>query len=260
MTENNDRQKMWYEEMFEDYGEKYDQESFTHGTVGECDFIENEIDFNKQAKILDIGCGTGRHTLELTRRGYNVTGIDLSERQVGIAREKALKENLEVRFIKADARELDFQNEFDMAIMLCEGGFPLMETDEMNFMILQNAAKALREGGKLIFTTLNGLFPMVHSVQDFVNENSENGNALSETSSFDFMTFRDYNRTSIIDDNGKKKEYDCNERYYTPPEITWLLKSLGFKNINIFGAKLGAFSRNDKLTTADFEMLVIAEK
>jgi hypothetical protein len=53
---------------------------------------------------------------------------------------------------------------------------------------------------------------------------------------------------------------ECNERYYVPSEITWLLKSLEFKKIDIYGAKLGAFSRNDKLTTEDFEMLVIAEK
>jgi len=44
-----------------------------------------------------------------------------------------------------------------------------------------------------------------------------------------------------------------------PSEITWLLKSLGYKNIDIFGARLGAFSREHKLTTNDFEMLVIAE-
>jgi hypothetical protein len=74
------------------------------------------------------------------------------------------------------------------------------------------------------------------------------------------MTFRDYNITQVIDDSGVKKELECNERYYVPSEITWMLKSLVLKNIDIFGAKLGAFSRNDKLTTEDYEMLVIAEK
>ena len=74
------------------------------------------------------------------------------------------------------------------------------------------------------------------------------------------MTFRDFNITEIEDDLGNKKELKCNERYYVPSEITWLLKSLGYKTIEIFGAKLGAFSRQDKLTTKDFEMLVIAEK
>jgi hypothetical protein len=74
------------------------------------------------------------------------------------------------------------------------------------------------------------------------------------------MTFRDHNITEIEDDNGKKKRLACNERYYVPSEITWLLKSLGYKKIEIFGAKLGAFSRNDELTTEDFEMLVVAEQ
>ncbi|MHC4344187.1 MAG: class I SAM-dependent methyltransferase, partial [Planctomycetota bacterium] len=70
----------------------------------------------------------------------------------------------------------------------------------------------------------------------------------------------DHNITEFIDDSGNKKSLNCNERYYVPSEISWLLKSLNFKTINIFGAKLGAFSRNDELTTEDFEMLVIAEK
>ena len=68
----------WYEELFEDYAEKYDKEAFTRGTVGECDFIEKEIAGAKTARILDIGCGTGRHAIELARRGYAVVGIDLS--------------------------------------------------------------------------------------------------------------------------------------------------------------------------------------
>jgi hypothetical protein len=74
------------------------------------------------------------------------------------------------------------------------------------------------------------------------------------------MTFRDHCTTHIEDDLGHKKELICNERYYVPSEINWLLKTLNFKTIDIFGAKLGAFTRNDKLTTEDYEMLVIAEK
>ena len=69
--------KQWYESLFENYGLKYDNEIFTQGTIGECDFIEIEIKSNKNLKILDIGCGTGRHSIELTKRGYQVTGIDL---------------------------------------------------------------------------------------------------------------------------------------------------------------------------------------
>jgi hypothetical protein len=52
---------------------------------------------------------------------------------------------------------------------------------------------------------------------------------------------------------------NCNERYYVPSEITWLLKSLEFSEIGIYGCEIGAFSRDDELTTEKYEMLVIAE-
>ena len=252
--------KQWYEALFENYGQKYDDESFTQGTIGECDFIENELKFDKSLKILDVGCGTGRHSIELSKRGYKISGIDFSESQLARAREKANNEKLSIDFLKCDARNLPFDHEFDVAIMLCEGGFPLMETDEMNFEILKNVTKSLKSKGRFIFTTLNGLFPLYHSVEEFCDSTSEKGNATYRSNTFDLMTFRDFNITEFEDDNGNKKTLACNERYYVPSEITWLLKSLGYQKIEIFGAKLGAFSRTDKLTTEDFEMLVVAEK
>jgi 2-polyprenyl-3-methyl-5-hydroxy-6-metoxy-1,4-benzoquinol methylase len=252
--------KQWYESLFENYGKKYDLECFTQGTIGECDFIEKEINFDKNLSILDLGCGTGRHSIELAKRGYKVIGVDLSESQLQRAREKATEQKVCIDFIQGDARNLPYQNQFDLVIMLCEGAFPLMETDEMNFQILKNTFNSLHQGGKLIFTTLNGLFPLFHSVKDFLASQTLDGNAICEKNSFDLMTFRDINMTTFEDDLGNKKELRCNERYYVPSEITWLLKSLEFEPIDIFGAKLGAFSRSEKLTTDDFEMLVIAQK
>ena len=172
--------KQWYESLFEKYGVKYDKEIFTQGTIGECNFIEEEISYNKSSRILDIGCGTGRHSIELAKRGYNLTSVDLSDSQLERAKQKASKEKVKIDFRKADARELNFNNEFDLVIMLCEGAFPLMETDEMNYRILQNAAAALREKGKLIFTTLNRLFPLFHSVKDFITANTKEGNGVYE--------------------------------------------------------------------------------
>ena len=252
--------KQWYESLFEDYGQTYDSESFTQGTIGECDFIEREFDYNKSFKILDVGCGTGRHSIELAKRGYKITGIDLSESMLQKAKDKAKSYNLDIEFQKHDARNLPFNKDFDIAIMLCEGGFPLMETDEMNFEILNNVTKSLKKKGRFIFTTLNGLFPLYHSVEQFCDSTTGEGNATYRSNTFDLITFRDHNITEFVDDNGNKKTLDCNERYYVPSEITWLLKTLGFTTVEIYGARLGAFSRNDKLTTEDFEMLVIAEK
>ena len=248
--------KQWYEELFQDYADKYDSESYTSGTLGEVDFIEEEAGYNKDFRILDIGCGTGRHSIELARRGYNVTGIDLSESQLNKAKTNAEKENLKIDFLIKDARDFNFNGSFDLAIMICEGAFPLMETDEMNYSILENAFSSLKPGGRFIFTTLNGLFPLFHSVKEFMDRESEQGQYSGM--SFDLMTFRDHSVYETEDDKGNKKVLNCNERYYVPSEITWLLKSLGFKRIYIYGAKLGAFSRNDKLTTEDFEMLVVA--
>ena len=252
--------RQWYETLFENYAKTYDKESFTQGTSGEWDFLEQELNHNKLLKILDVGCGTGRHSIELTKRGYSVTGIDFSESQLASAREKAAKENLKIDFQKHNARNLPFNKEFDFAIMLCEGGFPLMETDDMNFEILKSVTKSLKEKSKFIFTTLNGLFPLFNSIEKFCAAVAMDDNATYHNNTFDLMTFRDHNTTKFVDDDGNKKTLESNERYYVPSEITWLLKSLSYNRIEIFGAKLGAFSCNNKLTTDDFEMLVIAEK
>jgi len=81
--------KQWYEELFENFADSYDREEFTKGTVGEVDFIEKEAGYDRLIKILDVGCGTGRHSIELATRGYCVTGIDLSEGQLAKARKVA---------------------------------------------------------------------------------------------------------------------------------------------------------------------------
>src|SRR6056297_124319 len=191
--------KQWYETLFENYARKYDAESFVQGTKGECDFLENEFNYNKDLQILDVGCGTGRHAIELTQRGYSVTGVDLSESMIDRAREKAAAQGLDIDFRQGDARRLPFENEFDVAIMLCEGGFPLMETDEMNFAILKSVTRALRSPGKFIFTTLNGLFPLYHPVEAFTEAAGEEGNAQYKSNTFDLMTFRDHHVTEIED-------------------------------------------------------------
>jgi SAM-dependent methyltransferase len=250
--------KKWYEALFTDYAEVYDKMFFTQGTLGECDFIESEIGGDRSVEILDIGCGTGRHAIELARRGYKVTGIDLSPSQIERARAKAAAAGVAPDFRVGDARALPFGPEFSLALMICEGAFPLMETDEMNFEILRRAARALRPGGKLIMTTLNGLFPLHHSIGQFEIEGL--AEATSEDQDFDLMTFRMRSKFKTRNDLGRPIELDCDERWYVPSELTWLLKQAGFASIEIFGARLGAFSRMDALTPDELEMLAVAVK
>jgi 2-polyprenyl-3-methyl-5-hydroxy-6-metoxy-1,4-benzoquinol methylase len=250
--------KQWYEELYENYGNTYDKESFTQGTEGEVAFIQKEIGCDKSKRILDVGCGTGRHSIELAKLGYKITGIDLSPAQIKRAKEKADEAGVDVDFHIMDARQLSYSSQFDLVIMLCEGGFTLMENDEMNYQILQNAGRALKNGGKLIFTTLNALFPLYHDVKNFIESHANESHMVDEV--FNLITFRESSSLEFTDDAGIKKTIQCSERFYTPSEITWYLKTLGFKKIDIFGSRLGAYSRNDKLTVEDFEMLVIAEK
>jgi 2-polyprenyl-3-methyl-5-hydroxy-6-metoxy-1,4-benzoquinol methylase len=250
--------KQWYESLFENYANTYEKEDFTKGTLQEVDFIEKEISFDHSKLILDVGCGTGRHSVELARRGYKVTGFDLSDDQLTKAHENAANANVKVEFFKQNACNFNYHATYDVALMLCEGSFPLMETDEMNYAILRNIFLSLKPGGKVIFTTLNGLFPLFHSVKDFMEENMVTGSVKVPT--FDLMTFRDHSEYTIADDDGNLRVLQCNERYYVPSEISWLIKSLGFSQIDIFGCTIGEYSRNIPLNTNHYEMLVIAEK
>jgi ubiquinone/menaquinone biosynthesis C-methylase UbiE len=248
----------WYEELFADFAKTYDKEVFTQGTLQEVGFIEREIGHNQQLKILDVGCGTGRHAVELARRGYEVTGIDLSEAQLSHAKEKAKNAGVSVRFLQRDARKSGFKDRFDLAIMLCEGGFSLMETDEENYAILSSCARALKPGGKFIFTCLNALFPLVNSFKDIVN--SETTSTQTPQNKFDVATLRSRSVLKAVDDSGRKMTLHCNERFYMPSELHWMLHSLGFKDINVFGCTVGKFRRRVKPSPEEFELLAIAVK
>lgn len=250
--------KPWYEDLFEDFAAAYDRQPFTQGTLAECDFLQAELGISPGMAILDVGCGTGRHAVELARRGYRVTGLDLSPAQLRRARLKARQAGVTVRFVRRDARRFRFARPFDAVIMLCEGGFPLMETDAENYRILACAARALRPGGRFVFTTLNALFPLAHSIREFTDAGS--AGVRTEAQSFDLMTFRDRSTVTVTDDSGRERTLRCSERYYAPSEIDWMLRSLGFDEIAIHGCATGEFRRGRPLTPDDFEMLVIARK
>ena len=244
--------QQWYETLFANYARQYDEEFYTQGTLGEVDFFEQELEQDRTRTILDIGCGTGRHAIELAARGYQVTGVDLSAAQLARARDKAAAAGVSVDFRQADARELTFAQAFDLAIMICEGAFPLMETDEMNYRILQGACRALKPGGKLLLTTLNALSPLARVAR----QSDDEGGA--DPATFELETFRSRSVLEFTDDDGVAQAINCSERYYAPCEIRWLLETLGMTNIGIYACELGRFSRERPPGFDDFEMLVIA--
>ena len=235
--------KQWYEELYEDY-HAFDDEPFAQRTISEVDFIEDVIDHDESRRILDIGCGNGRHALELSRRGYRVVGMDLSESMLARGRKIAAGENLNVEFFQRDARRLKIHEGFDVAIMLCEGAFSLMEEDEMDRSILANAFLALQPKGKLIMTAPNAVFKLTQPLDG----------------SFDPETFRETFKMDKKITDGRNKMLDCTQRYYTCPELNWLLQGVGFKRVEFFACTKAGYNRESKPDKNHFELGAIAFK
>ncbi|MEM5776196.1 MAG: methyltransferase domain-containing protein, partial [Anaerolineaceae bacterium] len=83
-----------WETFFDAYAPQYRDEPYVHNTKAEVDFIERKFELKPGMLILDAGCGTGRHSLEFARRGYHVTGVDLSGQMLAVAKQSAAAENL----------------------------------------------------------------------------------------------------------------------------------------------------------------------
>jgi len=139
----------WYREFFEEMGIEYEDYPFTKNTENEVKWMIREYLRDPEMKILDVGCGTGRHAISLATKGYrNITGIDLSRSMIKAAKEVAKRKNVQVDFRVCDARELPFINEFDAVLCLCEGAFGLLENDDENYKVLKAVQRSLRKDGQ----------------------------------------------------------------------------------------------------------------
>ena len=152
----------WFEEVAEHLGAAYLRYSFTYGTVREVDALIEALGLLPGQRILDVGCGPGRHAHEVARRGYEVVGIDISETFVALASEKAPDG---ASFVHGDARTMEFEAEFDAALSLCQGAFGLVggpEADPAVFdpdgVVLDRMAAALRPGGRIALTAFSAYF------------------------------------------------------------------------------------------------------
>jgi SAM-dependent methyltransferase len=109
-------------------------------------------------RILDLGCGTGRHSLELVRHGFSVVGVEISAELVEIAKRDAEEQGLQAEFVQADLRELDYDAEFDIVLNLNDGAVGYFETDEENHRTFEVISRALKPGGQNLIQVPNVLY------------------------------------------------------------------------------------------------------
>ena len=246
MTKRNE-----WEEFFNGHAPVYMDNSFTKNTVQEVDFLIQELNLPPGSHVLDIGCGTGRHAIELAKRGYQVTGVDISSGMLAEAEKAAKEAGTRVTLVHADATKFTSSESFDAAICLCEGAFCLLGKDddplEHDQKILHNICCVLKPGARLILTTLNGC----RMIRQFTQKDIENGR-------FNPVTMVEVSATEYDTPEGKKSVV-VRERGYIPTELVMLFRSTGFEVEHIGGGTAGNWGRRS-IDLDEMEVMVIARK
>ena len=228
----------WFEPLAEFMGPTYLRYSFTKGTVQEIDFLIDELHLSPGSSVLDVGCGPGRHSLELARRGYRVHGIDISQKFVDIASDQSVPG---ATFERMDARLMHFESEFDAVICLCQGAFGLMTAQAGDMSVLTNMSRALKPGGHLALSAFNSYF----AVKYF------------DSAVFDADTGVNHERTEIRNPDGRTEEVDLWTGCYTPRELRLMCADVGLDVLSIYSVDPGRY-RREAPTVESSEYLVVA--
>ncbi|MGI8827194.1 MAG: class I SAM-dependent methyltransferase [Chloroflexota bacterium] len=224
--------------------EAYLDYDFTHGTMDEVDFLVDLLQLPPGARILDVGCGPGRHSLELARRGFHPVGADISQGFIDVAKGRASDEGLNAEFLVADARDLRFDNEFDAAICLCEGGFGIAGGDEGNRRVLTSVARSLRPGAPFVLQAINALSVVRH---------------LDGDADFDPRTCTSKWIETVRSPKGEARDVEFHCSAYTYRELTLLMEAAGFVVEAGYGAVAGDFQRK-ALSIDDVEIMMVARR
>jgi len=187
-------------------------------TRKEVDFVLERLELEQGARVLDVACGHGRHSLELARRGFRVTGVDLSPRSIELAREAAASEGLDATFVERDARELDFYAEFDASINLFTSVLGYFDEEADNRRVVEAVARALRPGGSFLVDTIN-LLSLARGFQELHWQEFESGTLMVEHRAFDFERGRSRSDWMFVSREGSRKTIRHSLRVYAPHEL-----------------------------------------
>ncbi|MEZ0324489.1 MAG: methyltransferase domain-containing protein [Fimbriimonas sp.] len=222
-----------WQSFFDSHAAAYEENPFTKHTAAEVDFFLSLYPIVAGASILDVGCGTGRHSIELARRGFQVTGLDLSSGMLDQARKNA--GSLPIEWVQADATDFDLGSRFDAAICLCEGAVGLIEKGEdaerHDLAIFRNIAQSLKPNAPFLLTALNA-YSTIRQMSDQHVIEGRFDPATMVSSYQDQWDLPDGARMMTI-----------YERLFIAPEVVKMLTSGGFTVDNVYGGTAGYWSR-----------------
>jgi SAM-dependent methyltransferase len=175
--------------------------------------------------VLDVGCGPGRHALELARREISVLGVDASDEFIALAREAAANEGLDARFEVMDVRNLAIDRTHDAVICLCQGGFGLLGgRDEPE--VFARIVRAAKPGGVLAVTGFHALFAV---------------RFLEDGESFDASTGVLHERSAARDTRGREQVFDLWTTCFTARELELLAASCDVEVTGVYGVTPGRY-------------------
>jgi len=191
-----------------------------------------DLNLKNGAKILDIPCGQGRHSVELAKKGFQVTGVDYSSTALQAAKKWALQNKVSPIFIKQDMRFLKLNEQFNAIIMLGNSFGYFSDTD--NEKIIKNISALLKPKGLFIIHLLNP----IKVIKQFGEKNVFkilNGYVNIKDISFDPFSFVRKSEWTIVRNN-KKKILNVKLRFYTFPEIRSLFSRYKLNIVDTYGS------------------------
>jgi SAM-dependent methyltransferase len=247
------RARPWWEDLFNDDFIRTMAKITDAQIATEVNFIEESLGLAKGAVVLDLACGTGRHAIEMTSRGYQVVGFDLSLAMLARAADEAQERNQKLNFVQGDMREMTFEETFD-GVYAWNTSFGFFE-EEKNHAVIANVHRALKGGGLLLLDVANRDF-LAHQSPSLAWFEGD-GCVCMDEMHIDWITSRMRVKRTMMLDDGRTRETDYSIRVYALHELGRILHETGFRVAEVSGrvATPGVFFGADSP-----RILVVAEK